>query len=149
MKKTIFGVALASILFASCASYEKSGPVMGVQSNNINTYVAADFDYANAKRIEGVVETKTLLGIFPLVKNGKRFYTASNRYKGLSVTEQQALYRAKETGGVDVILEPNFEKESHSYLFGLYKTGKTKVSAWGVNYKGLKEDAHATVNAVR
>lgn len=149
MKKSVFCIALASIMMASCATYEKTGPVMGVQSNNVNTYVAADFDYNNAKRVEGTVETKTILGIIPLVKNGKRYYTASNRYRGLSQSEQQALYRAKESGNVDVIMEPNFEKESHSYLFGLYKTTKTKVSAWGLNYKGLKEDPKGNVNTVR
>ncbi len=149
MKKSVLGIALAGIMMASCASYEKSGPVMGVQSNNVNTYIAADFDYSNAKRVEGAVKSKTLFGIFQLVKNGKRYYTASNHYRGLSKSEQQALYRAKETGNVDVIMEPNFETESHSYLFGLLRTAKTKVSAWGLNYKGLKEDPHGNINIVR
>lgn len=146
MKKSILGIAIISILMTSCATYEKSGPIMGVQSTNVNTYVAADFDYDNAKRIDGKVVTKTLFGIIPLVRNGKRYYTSSNAYKGLSKTEQQALYRAKEGGNVDVIMEPNFTKESHTYLFGLYRTSKTEVSAWGLNYKGLKEDPNGHIN---
>ncbi|MCF0199546.1 MAG: hypothetical protein HUK02_09525 [Bacteroidaceae bacterium] len=146
--KKIFYVILVSSLLASCASYTKSGPMMGVQSSSINTYVAADFDYENAKRVEGTVVSKKLLGI-PLVKNGKRYYTASNRYGKFDKYEQRALYRAKETGDVDVILEPNFETESHCYFFGLFKTYKVKVSAWGMNYKGLKEDTHGVVNDIR
>ena len=145
--KKFFYVILASSILASCATYQKSGPVMGVQSGSINTYVAADFDYANAKRVEGTVETKTLFGFIPLVKNGKRYYTASNFYgKSLNKNEQRALYRAKESGKVDVILEPNFETESHCYCFGLFKSKKVKVSGWGMNYKGLKEDTHGVVN---
>lgn len=147
--KGLLVAGIAATMLASCASYEKSGPVMGVQSVNVNTYVAADFDYANAKRIEGTVDTKTLFGIIPLVKNGKRYYTASNRYRGMNKIEQMALYRAKETGNVDVVMEPNFEKENHSYFFGLYKTSKVKVSAWGLNYKGLREDPKGNINPVR
>lgn len=148
-KNVLLSIALSALVLTSCATYEKTGPIMGVQSNNVNTYVAADFDYANAKRIEGSVQRKTLFGFIPLVKNGKRYYTASNRYRGLSKVEQQALYRAKEDGNVDVVMEPNFETESHSYLFGLFTVTKTKVSAWGMNYKGLKEDPHGNVNTVR
>ena len=134
-------IAISCLLMASCATYEKTGPIMGVQSNNVNTYVAADFDYANAKRVEGSVTKKTLFGFIPLVKNGKRYYSASNHYRGLSATEQQALYRAKEAGNVDVIMEPYFEKENHCYFFGLFTKQMVKVSAWGLNYKGLKEDS--------
>lgn len=147
-KDVLIGVALSAMMMTSCATYQKSGPIMGVQSTNVNTYVAADFDYANAKRIEGEVTQKTLLGFIPLVRNGKRYYTPSNKYRGLSVVEQQALYRAKETGAVDVVMEPNFESEKHVYCFGLFKKSTTKVTAWGLNYKGLKEDPNGIPNAV-
>lgn len=147
--KGLFVASAIALSLTSCASYEKTGPIMGIQSNSVNTYVAADFDYANAKRVSGAVKNKTLLGFIKLGKNGNRYYTASNRYRGLSKAEQQALYRAKETGNVDVIMEPNFERESHSYFFGLFRTTEVKVSAWGLNYKGLKEDPKGNVNTVR
>ena len=67
-----------------CATYQKTAPVMGVQSNNINTYVAADLDYANAKKVEATINTKTALWIIPLIKNGKKTFKSSNRYSGLS-----------------------------------------------------------------
>lgn len=140
---------VAMMAFASCASYEKTGPIMGVQSNSVNTYVAAEFDYANIKRVEGEVKYKKLFGFINLTKNGKRYYTASNRYRGLNKAEQQALYRAKSDGNVDVIMEPNFEAENHNYLFGLYTTRYVKVKAWGLNYKGLKEDPHGNINIAR
>ncbi len=147
MKKQIGLMGLGVMLLASCASYQKTAPVMGVQSNNINTYVAADLDYANAKKVEAAVTSKTVLGFIQLVKNGNKTLKSSNRYNSLSKTESQALYRAKENSGVDIILEPEFEKEKHSWFFGVYKTSTTKVKGWGINVKGIKEDTNRVPNA--
>lgn len=147
IKLVIFLVA--GTLVTSCASYTKSGPVLGVQSNSINTYVTADLDYDNAKRISGEAVSKKLFFFIPLNKVKNRYYTASNRYRGLGELEQQALYQAKSDNNVDIILEPNFEKETHCYFFGLYTTAKVTVNAWGANYLGLKEDLHGIPNPVR
>lgn len=140
-KKMILGAFVASLLVTSCASYQKTAPVLGVTNNGINTYVEADLDYDHVKKVEGVVETKTLFGI-PLTHNGRKLLKSTNRYKGLDKRESQALYRAKESAGVDLILEPEFEKEKHSYFFGAYKSSYTKVKGWGVNIKGIKKDSH-------
>lgn len=130
---------VVALVMTSCASYQKSAPVMSIKGNNINTYVAADLDYDGAKKVEGVVETKTILGI-PMIRNGKKTLENTNRYRGLSKIEKQALYRAKQNGNVDLILEPEFETEKHSYFFGAYRTARTVVKGWGVNVKGIKED---------
>lgn len=140
-KKMILGAFVASLLVTSCASYEKAAPVLGITGNSINTYVEADLDYDHAKKVEGVVETQTLFGI-ALTRNGHKLLKSSNRYKGLDKREAQALYRAKESADVDIILEPEFEKEKHSYFFGAYKTSTTKVKGWGVNIKGIKRDTY-------
>ena len=147
MKKTIGLLGLSVMFLASCASYQKTAPIMGVQGNNINTYVAADLDYANAKKVEATVERKTALWFIPLVKNGKKTFKSSNRYNSLSKDESQALYLAKKNGGVDIILEPEFEKEHHSWFFGIYKTVSTKVKGWGINVNGIKEDTNRVPNA--
>lgn len=141
-KNVVLGVFLASLFVTSCASYQNTAPVMGVLGNNINTYVEADLDYAGAKKVEGVVETQSLFGI-SLTHNGNKTLKCSNRYRGLDKREAQALYRAKESSGVDIILEPQFEKEKHSYFFGLYNTSVTRVVGWGVKVKGIKKDSHS------
>lgn len=145
----VMGALMMAFFATSCASYQKSAPIMGVSSNNINTYVAADLDYAGAKKVEGVVDTKTLFGFIQLTRNGNKTLKSTNRYRGLDKREAQALYRAKENAKVDIILDPEFEKESHSYFFGAYKKTHTKVKGWGVNIKGVKEDPHGVVNALR
>ena len=63
---------------------------------------------------------------------------------GMSYTQDESYYilDAKENSGVDIILEPEFESERHSWFFGAYRTSKTKVKGWGVNVKGIKEDKH-------
>lgn len=110
--------------------------------SNLNTYVEAEIDYASAKKVEATVNTATLLGFIQLERNGNKTLRSANRYKGLTKRQSQALYRAKENSGVDIILEPEFESERHSWFFGAYRTSKTKVKGWGVNVKGIKEDKH-------
>lgn len=151
MKKLSYASAicagvLAATCFTSCASYQKEAAIMSLGNNNINTYVEADLDYANAKKVEGTVNTATLFGFIQLKRNGNQLLKSANRYKGLSKRESQALYRAKESSHVDIILEPEFEKENHSWFLGVYKTSVTKVKGWGVNMNGIKEDKHGTPN---
>lgn len=135
--------------FVSCASYKKDAAIMGIGGNSINTYVAADIDYANAKKVTGSVNTRTVLGFIQLERNGNKVLKSSNRYRSLSKKEAQALYRAKQDADVDIILEPEFETEKHSWFFGLYRTSKTRVDGWGVNIKGIKEDNHGVLNPQR
>ena len=143
---TICAGVLTASCFTSCAVYQKEAAIMSLGNNNINTYVEADLDYANAKKVEGTVNTATLFGFIALERNGNKLLKSANRYKGLSKRESQALYRAKESSQVDVILEPEFESEKHSWFFGAYKTSVTKVKGWGVNIKGIKEDKRGVPN---
>lgn len=138
-------VALA-VSFSSCASYTNSGAVMSVSGNSINTYVEADLDYSNAKKVDATVESRKLFGFINLIRNGNKQFVSSNRYKGLKKQERQALYRAKESSGFDIILEPEFTTEKHSWFFGAYRTSTTKVTGWGVNIKGIKEDLRGNCN---
>ena len=148
MKKLTYLMAgCALMLMTSCASYQHTAPVMAIGGNNINTYVEADLDYENAKKVSAEVESKTLFGFISLTRNGNKTVKSNNRYKGLSKIEAQALYRAKNNADVDMILEPEFETEKHSWFLGAYKTKKTKVEGWGINVKGIKEDKRGQGNA--
>ena len=120
---------------------------MGIGGNSINTYVAADLDFTGAKKVQASVNTATLFGFIQLERNGNKKLKSANRYKGLTKSERQALYRAKENADVDIILDPEFETESHSWFFGAYRKTSTKVKGWGVNVKGIKEDNHGVPNA--
>lgn len=150
MKKLSFLSAvcagLLTMSFSSCAMYQKEAAIMGLGNNNINTYVEADLDYDNAKKVQATVDRATLFGFIQLKRNGNQTLKSANRYKAFSKTEAQALYRAKESAGVDIILEPEFEREKHSWFFGVYRTSSTKVKGWGVNVKGIKRDQHGIPN---
>ena len=125
MKKLSFLTAICAglllVSFTSCASYQNEAAVMSLGSN-LNTYVEAEIDYASAKKVEATVNTATLLGFIQLERNGNKTLRSANRYKGLTKRQSQALYRAKENSGVDIILEPEFESERHSWFFGAYRT---------------------------
>lgn len=140
--KNLVAASLFTLGFASCAHYTADAPLMGIANNSINTYVKADLDYNGAKKVNAEVETKTLLAIFKLSRNGDKQLTNPNRYKSLTKPERQALYRAKMNNNVDIIMEPEFTTEKHSYFFGAYKTRKVSVTGWGVNMKGIKEDSN-------
>lgn len=144
MKKTnVFISICTAVLLSSCASYQKTAPIMSIGGNSINTYVAAELDYKNAKKVEGTVETQTLFG-FNLIRNENKTLKSTNRYKGLNKRESQALYKAKTEANVDIILEPEFETEKHSWFLGIYKTSITKVKGWGINIKRITEDKNYT-----
>lgn len=140
--KLLFLVGLVTMFFTSCASYTTDAPLMGISNNSINTYAAADLDYKGAKKVFGEIEIKNVLGFISLTHNGDMQLTNSNRYKGLNKAERQALYRARTNNNVDIIMEPEFTTERHSWFFGFYKTFKVSVKGWGVNMLGIKEDSN-------
>lgn len=142
MKKGyVCSLVFSGLMFASCASYQQTAPILGLGNNAINTYVAADIDYQSAKKVTATIETHTVFG-FNVIRNGNKTLKSSNHYRGIKKRESQALYKAKTESGVDMILDPEFECEKHSYFFGLFRKSRTTVNGWGVMLKGIKEDKH-------
>ena len=140
MRKTFYCLALfGGLLLAGCASYQKTAPLQGMNSNTVSTYAEADIDYSSAKKVSGTIETKKIFG-FNTIRNGNKTLKSSNHYGRLSKREAQALYKAKESADVDLILDPEFETEKHSYFFGLIRNSTTKVTGWGVKIKGMKDN---------
>lgn len=128
-----------TVSLASCTSVKQTAPVMAIGGNNIVTNVKADIDYDGIKRIQGQATTTRVLWIFKHTPNGGKKITANNRYRGLNSTENVALFRAKQSADVDLVLEPEFETQTKSYFFGIYKKTDVKVKGWGANIKGFKE----------
>lgn len=124
---------------ASCSSVKQTAPIMAIGGNNITTTVKADIDYDGVKKIQGSASTTRVLWIFKHTPNGGKKISANNRYRGLNNTENVALYRAKQSADVDLVLEPQFETQTKSYFFGIYKKTDVKVVGWGANIKGFKD----------
>lgn len=140
MKKNCYLLlACLAVLLSSCAAYRQTAPVIGYEHNYISTNVSADLDLENAQKVDATIETKTLFGFIALKRNGHKYLKSSTFYRGIGKRESQALYKAKEKSGADIILSPEFASEKHSWFFGAYKTTTTKVSGWAVNVKGLKQ----------
>ncbi len=145
--KMAFGAAII-FLASSCTSVRQTAPVMAIGGNSITTNVKADIDYAGVKKIQGNATTHRVLWIFGWTSNGNKSLKANNRYKGLKGGESVALYRAKTAADCDLVLEPEFETESKSYFFGIYKRTKVKATGWGANIKGFRDgtpESNATV----
>lgn len=141
MKSNFFLIAIfATIMaFTSCTSVKQTAPIMAIAGNSITTDVKANLDYDNVKRIKGSATTNRILWIFNHTVNGNKKLTSNNRYKGLSNAESIALYRAKMSADVDIVLEPQFETETKSYFFGIFKKTKVNVVGWGTNIKSFEE----------
>ena len=138
-KKYFLLLGLCVILMSSCAFYEKTSPILGYEDNNIKTNVTADLDVTNAKKVSENIETQTLFGFIQLQHNGHQYLKSSNRYGSLSKSESQVLYKAKQDSGADIILDPQFTSEKHSWFFGMYKTTKTTVDGWAEKVNGLNQ----------
>lgn len=135
----LIGIALLAI--ASCASYTQTAPLVGISTNDIKVNVVADLDMANAKTVAATVTARKLFWIIPLSRNGQKVIR-NPRYGSLSKLEGLALYQAKKDAGVDVILDPEFETERHSWFFGIYKYSRASIRGYGVkikNYRQVKE----------
>ncbi|MBP5221172.1 MAG: hypothetical protein J6034_10815 [Bacteroidaceae bacterium] len=141
MRKTLMMscIGLLSLGFVSCAHYQNEAAVLTLEGNHVAAKVEADIDYASIKKVEATVNTAFLFNVIPLHQNGNKFFSSVNRYRGLDKRQRQALYRAKQNFGVDIIIEPEFEVEKHCYFFGLYRTSTTKMKGWGANIKGFKK----------
>lgn len=150
MKTKLFVIALVATILGltSCSSVKQTAPVMALAGNSINTHIKADIDFEHIKRIKGGATTTRVLWIFNHTTNGNKKLTANNKYKGLSEGESIALYRAKTAADVDVVLEPQFDVETKSYFFGIYKRTKVNVVGWGANIKGFSEDPSSITNTV-
>lgn len=129
--------ALMVFMAASCTSVKETAPVMAIGNNNIVTNVKADLDYQGIKRVKGSATVHRVLWIFSSTPGGNKKLSANNKYKGLNKAEATALYRAKAAADVDVILEPEFDTETKSYFFGIYKKTVVKANGWGANIKGF------------
>lgn len=119
---------------------------MAIGGNNIVTNVKADLDYQGAKKINGQATSTRVLWIFSHTPNGNKQLKSSNKYKGLNKTENVALYRAKKSADVDIVLEPEFETEVKSFFFGIFKKTKVTMTGWGINIKNFKEGTPAEQN---
>ena len=139
MKKLKYLLVICAVaLFASCASYQKTASMAGYDPT-IKTNVVADLDMDNTKKVSATVKTKTLFWIIPLVINGRKYAKTGNTYRYLTLREQQALYKATKDANVDLILNPEFTSDNHSYFFGIFKKTSTTVTGTGVNVKGLRQ----------
>lgn len=137
--------AFLLVAVASCTSVKQTAPVMAIGGNNIITNVKADIDYKGVKKVKGSATTHRVLWIFKHTANGNKQLKSNNKYKGIGGTEAVALYRAKAAADVDMILEPEFETETKSYFFGIYKKTVVNMTGWGANIKGFS-DGHPVQN---
>lgn len=140
MKKLTFVSAFAlAAMFTGCASYHQTGDVVN-SDIVIKSHVNMVLDLENAKPVSATVKRNTAFGISSTnYRTTLDDGTSAVFGSGMSKLKKRALAKAKIEGNVDVILEPEYTTESHSYFFGLFKKKICTVKGYGVNVKGFKE----------
>lgn len=127
-KKTFLLLGLLMALMSSCNSYNTAAPVFGYDQNCIKTNVTAELDITNIKEKYKKIETRVLFGIIQFKHNNDhRYLKSSSRYRSLTKSESQLLYKAKQNSSADIIFDLEFTSEKHSWFFGSYKTTKITV----------------------
>ena len=129
---TILGL---SFILMSCASYNQTAPVVSYQGTLTNL-VKPILDLSSGRNISG---TEATTSIFCFIIGGSKKTLSSDNYRGLTPYESRAMYKALSASGYDMILNPQFYTESHSYFFGVYRTKEVKVTGFGVKIKGYEE----------
>ncbi len=138
MKKLAVVSAFAvAVMLTSCASYTQTGSV--VESDiDVESNVEMVLDLQNAKKVSATVKRNTVFGFSTTDYKTVLDDGTSALFGGKAKIKKQALAKAKIESNVDVILEPEYTTESHSYFFGLIKNKICTVKGYGVNIKGFK-----------
>lgn len=127
------------VLATGCKSIRQTGAVMEYGDEPVRTYVKANLDVDNVTPVEGKVNFAWVFGI--RTKGGGGTFTGhklqSNKY---SKAESRVLYDVMSKSGADVILNPKFYEEKHSWCFGLYRTKIIKVKGYAAKIKNFENE---------
>ncbi len=146
MKNYLFILLCAVTAYAlsSCAVYRDTTPIVGYNSYGIKADVTAELDPTSIKDVTITMKRNYILWFIPLQRNKNKILLSSNHYpigrpySSIGELQGMALYKAKVNNNADLILDPQFEIEHHSYFFGFYRKNEVRLNAKTVNVKEIK-----------
>ena len=130
MKHFLFSlICVISVLaFSSCASYRTSAPIVGYDSYGIRADVQAELDPASLKDVSVTMKKNYIFWIIPMnfskdktLLSANHYPIASNPFSLIGDLQGKALYKAKINNSADLILNPEFEIERHSWFLGFLR----------------------------
>ncbi|WP_163272307.1 hypothetical protein [Dysgonomonas sp. 511] len=145
MKKMFFPLLMTIILMTSCGSISKTGYVAPFARTEVHTDVLkADLDISKEK-VEAKASSSYLFGFWRVAGDNK-FTEAkdaglSNSIFGgrIDKVKSAAMYKALQQSDADMLITPRYDTETKSYLLGLFKTYKVKVSGYNAKVKDLHQ----------
>lgn len=141
MKKIIFGSFLA-LCVCSCATLSKTANIAdGVNSDIIINPITANVDLETASAVSG--ESKSVYFFIFRLKGDNKFVETPDKKSFWGRREEKcrnaAVYNALDLMKYDVLVQPKYTSEIHSYLFGLIKSYKIFVDGYGAKIQNLKQ----------
>jgi hypothetical protein len=146
------------IVMSSCSSYGLTGQAAPLAYTDIKPdQIKANFDFNLKEKRIGEAKATYLLGLIRLsgsnkysdvrginVQTGPRavailggLFTSFNKAEKV---KSAAVYNAIKDSDADLIVNPQFETETNSFLFGLLKTYKAKVKTYDAKIKELYQE---------
>lgn len=149
MKNVIKFMAFAAVVLfmASCSSYTKTGVVSPLVGTTVNAEsLKADIDF-NQQKITGESKLTYLFGFIKLSGGNKLYEDGTTKSVKLpfvgskmSRAKKAAMYDALDGTDYDLVANPQYKNEVHSYLFGLIKNYKSTVNGYGGKIKKIYQE---------
>ncbi|MFV0312506.1 MAG: hypothetical protein ACK5KN_12790 [Dysgonomonas sp.] len=134
-----------TLLLSSCGSVSKTGYVAPFARTEVHTDILkADLDI-NKNKVEAKASSTYLFGFWRILGDNK-FTEAkdaglSNSIFGgrIDKVKSAAMYKALQQSDADMLITPKYDTETKSYLLGLIKTYKVKVSGYNAKITDLHQ----------
>lgn len=139
--------AVVAVALASCSSSRDTGKIADFSKIKAQTdVVRGDLDLNVANKVEGVA-TCWYVGPIRVSGDNKTYEDLSNSQsdalfgffggKKASIVERTALCNAMQGTDYDVVVNPTYQSEKHSWFFGLVRKQKCKAKGFGAKFKNL------------
>lgn len=146
MKKLkLFAAAgLTLLLMSSCSSTSKSGIIAPMDARMVpSKEIKADLDLDGETQVTGNSTMWYFLGF--RVTGGNKYFENLYEKRSLlggrtSKAQSCAMYDALEKGDYDMIVNPQYINETHSFLFGLIKRYDVLVKGYGAKIKKVYQE---------
>lgn len=147
MRKILFTASVFTLMLfiSSCGSVSKTGYVAPFARTEVHTDILkADLDISKDK-VEAKASSSYLFGFWRIMGDNK-FTEAKDGGLGNSIfgnridkVKSAAMYKALQQSDADMLITPRYDTETKSYLLGLFKTYRVKVSGYNAKIKDLHQ----------
>ena len=132
------------VLMSSCASTSRTGVIAPMEAEVIPVKeIKADIDLNGNQQVTGNAKQWYVAGI--RVSGGNTYFENLSEKRSMfggrtSKAQASAMYDALQDGGYDMLVNPQYVNNIHSYFFGLVKRYDVTVKDYGAKIKSVHQE---------